>query len=178
MVDIVAFYAGRRYVYPPLKLAFEQRRRHPSNVYTSRVTGVPMHPAAGHFDPEIAKEIGMPGAYDQGFMRINWISHLLTSWVGDHGWLYKLDVSNRLPNIIGDTCWCEGEVVGKSTDGDLNTVTCNVWLRNQRDERVTRGTATVLLPSRDVGPQSSTLPFTRAAAHARPYEAGATDARA
>jgi acyl dehydratase len=167
MVDIVAFYAGRRYVYPPLKLAFEQRRSHPANVYTSRVTGIPMHPAAGHFDPEIAKEIGMPGAYDQGFMRVNWISHLLTNWSGDHAWISRLDVSNRLPNVVGDTCWCEGSIVAKSRKGPRAEVECELWARNQRGERVSRGTATVLLPSREVGPvASAALPFAVAAQEA------------
>jgi hypothetical protein len=32
-VDIVAFYVGRRNTYPPLKLAFAERERHPANVY-------------------------------------------------------------------------------------------------------------------------------------------------
>jgi acyl dehydratase len=170
MVDIVAFYAGRRYVYPPLKLAFQQRRQHPANVYTSRVSGIPMHPAAGHFDAEIAREIGMPGAYDQGFMRINWLGHLLTNWAGDHGWVYRLDVANRLPNVVGDTCWAEGRVTAKARNGGAASVDCEIWLRNQRGEQVSRGTATVLLPSREVGGGPALLPYQHARAGASAYE--------
>jgi len=88
LVDIMAFYAGRRSVYNPLKLAFLERERHPKNVYVSPETGIPIHPAAGHFDVEIAHEVGMPGAYDQGWMRVNWAGHLVTNWTSDWG-LYE-----------------------------------------------------------------------------------------
>src|SRR5262249_28112578 len=90
LVDIVGFYAGRRTVYNVLKLAFQERDRHPHNVYYSPSTNVPMHPAAGHFDAEIAREIGMPNAYDQGWQRLNWAGHLLTNWGGDTGFVRKL----------------------------------------------------------------------------------------
>ena len=148
LVDIVAFYAGRRAVYNPLKLAFLERERHPRNVYVSPSTGIPMHPAAGHFDSEIAKEVGFGKAYDQGYMRPNWIAHLLTNWGGDWCFVRKLDVKITIPNLAGDLTWCTGRVTGKRVEGDEHLVDLECWGRNQRGETNTIATATVRLPSR------------------------------
>lgn len=151
LVDIVAFYVGRRNTYAPLKLAFQDRERHPANVYISPTTGIPMHPAAGHFDDEIAREVGMPGAYDQGWMRANWVSHLVTNWCGDDGWVSKLGFRLKKPNLVGDTTWCHGKVVAKSVDASGNhAVELEIWGQTQRGERNVEGQATVFLPSRSV----------------------------
>jgi acyl dehydratase len=151
LVDIVGFYAGRRYVYNVLKLAFEERRRHPRNVYVSPSTGIPMHPAAGHFDNEIAHEVGMPTAYDQGWMRINWAAHLITSWMGDHGDLVELDVRNVSPNFMTWTAWCSGWV-GELTLTEDGRWSVEVGLRieNQDGKLLSEGRAAVLLPGRTV----------------------------
>ncbi|GAC1574592.1 MAG: MaoC family dehydratase N-terminal domain-containing protein [Candidatus Dormibacteria bacterium] len=150
LVDIMAFYVGRRNTYPPLKLAFQERERHPANVYVSPTTGIPVHPAAGHFDDEIAHEVGMPGAYDQGWMRANWISHLVTNWAGDDGWVANLAVRLRVPNLVGDVTWCGGTVVGKRVGAaGEHLVDLSCWGDTQRGDRNVEATATVRLPSRD-----------------------------
>src|ERR1700734_1048544 len=105
---LVPFFGGRRNTYPPLKLAFAERERHPANVYVSPSTGIPVHPAAGHMDEEIAHEIGMPGPYDQGWMRANWMGHLVTNWCGDDAWVSALNVTLRKPNLVGDITWVRG----------------------------------------------------------------------
>jgi acyl dehydratase len=151
LVDIMAFYAGRRNTYPPLRLAFLERERHPANVYVSPSTGIPVHPAAGHFDEEIAHEIGMPGAYDQGWMRANWLAHLVTNWCGDDGWVAGLNVTLRKPNLVGDITRLRGRVVGKSvTEAGEHLVELACEGESQRGEQNMRGTATVRLPSRSV----------------------------
>lgn len=148
LVDIVAFYAGRRNVYNPLKLAFLERERHPRNVYISPSTGIPVHPAAGHFDGEIAREIGFGKAYDQGYMRSNWIGHLLTNWGGDWCFVRKLNVKIPIPNLLGDLTWCTGRVTGKRVEGQEHLVDVECWGRNQRGETNAIASATVRLPSR------------------------------
>jgi acyl dehydratase len=150
LVDIMAFYVGRRNTYPPLKLAFLERERHPANVYVSPSTGIPMHPAAGHFDEEIAHEIGMPGAYDQGWMRANWMGHLVTNWCGDDGWVRHLDVRLHQPNLVGDATWCRGVVRDKSEVDGERLVEIETWGETQRGERNMSGRALIRLPSRHV----------------------------
>lgn len=150
LVDIVGFYSGRRTVYKVLKLAFLERERHPRNVYVSPTTNVPMHPAAGHYDVEIAREIGMPGAYDQGWQRMNWGAHLLTNWGGDTSFIRRFNGRVLLPNLVGDLTKLTGRVTGKAkTDGEA-LVDIEWWGINQRGEKNCSGTASVRLPSKDV----------------------------
>ena len=136
-----------------MKLAFADRDRHPRNVYYSPARNIPMHPAAGHFDVEIAHEIGMPGAYDQGWQRISWAGHLLTNWCGDRGFVRRLDGRVTKPNLVGDLTRIGGEVVARrkgAGPGGEALVDIRWWGDNQRGERNCSGEATVRLPSRDV----------------------------
>jgi acyl dehydratase len=149
LVDIMGLYAGRRSVYNPLKLAFLERERHPKNVYVSPRTGIPVHPAAGHFDIEIAQEIGMPGTYDQAYMRISWIGHLVTNWIGDWGFVRKLDVMLKRPNLVGDVTWVNGKVRRKFVANGEHLVELDCWGENQRGEKNVEGSAVVKLPSKD-----------------------------
>jgi acyl dehydratase len=149
LVDIVGFYSGRRTVYSVMKLAFADRDRHPRNVYYSPTRNIPMHPAAGHFDVEIAHEIGMPGAYDQGWQRINWAGHLLTNWCGDMGFVRKLEGRVTKPNLVGDLTRMQAEVTGKRKDKGEALIEIRWWGENQRGEQNCSGKAEVRLPSRD-----------------------------
>jgi acyl dehydratase len=155
LVDIMSFYAGRRNTYRPLKLAFLEREAHPANVYVSPSTNVPVHPAAGHMDDEIAREVGMPGPYDQGWMRANWMSHLVTNWCGDRGFVERLDIRLTTPNILGDTTWCHGRVVARDIVAGRHTVTVECWGQTQTGERNVTATAVVRLPSRQVSAQEA-----------------------
>jgi acyl dehydratase len=150
LVDIMAFYAGRRYVYNPLKFAFDERKRHPANVYVSPKTGIPIHPAAGHFDVEIAKEVGFPRAYDQGFMRINWMGHLVTSWVGDDAWIKRLKGAHSYPCYVGDLCWCKGFVSRKFVEDGEHLVELELWVERNDGVKITEGLGLVRLPSKDI----------------------------
>lgn len=153
LVDIVGFYSGRRTVYNVLKLAFLERQKHPHNVYYSPSTGVPMHPAAGHFDVEIAHEIGMPGAYDQGWQRMNWAGHLITNWAGDRGFVRKIGGRVTKPNLVGDLTKMHARVTDKRKDPARGEALVDLewWGENQRGERNCNGTACVRLASRDTG---------------------------
>lgn len=149
LVDIMAFYVGRRSAYNPLKLAFLERERHPHNVYVSPRTGVPVHPAAGHLDEEIAHEVGLPGAYDQGWQRANWAGHLVTNWAGDTAFVRRLSHKLVIPNLVGDTTWMHGVVADKRVEDGEHLVDLELWGETQRQEKNVTGTATVRLPSHE-----------------------------
>jgi acyl dehydratase len=153
MVDIVAAYSGRRQVYNPLRLGVMERERHPANVYVSPQTGVPMHPAAGHLDPEIAAEIGMPGVYDLGWMRANWMVSSVVNWMGDWGFIRTLNYRVPRPNLLGDATWCHARVSRKLTHGPEHLVEIEGWGENQNGERNFEATLLARLPSRDLGDQ-------------------------
>lgn len=150
LVDIVGFYVGRQTTYSVLKLAFKERERHPANVYTSPTRNIPIHPAAGHFDAEIAREIGMPDVYDQAWQRLNWGGHLVTNWMGDMGFVRRLSGRITKPNFLGDLTKITGKVTGRRVEAGEALVDIEWWGTNQRDEKTCDGKATVRLPSRDI----------------------------
>jgi hypothetical protein len=105
-----------------------------------------------HLDDKIAKEVGVPGAYDFGCERVTFLSMVLTNWMGDDGFLWKLRAELRRFNLVGDTTWCKGKVVRKYADDKRYCVDVQCWGENQRGEVTIPGTATIILPSREHGP--------------------------
>lgn len=134
--DMICYYAGNG-VAPELYRAHELVRK----------MGYYVDPMK-HLDPNLADEVGMPGPYDIGHQRVGWVSHMLTNWMGDDGFLKRLNVRVSRPNVFGDTTWCRGEVTGKRIEDGALLVDVNVWCENQRGERTADGTATIALPGR------------------------------
>ncbi|MFH1484715.1 MAG: MaoC family dehydratase N-terminal domain-containing protein [Chloroflexota bacterium] len=148
ITDMICYYKGRGSPYLANEIAVRYRRRHPADAYVDPKTGAQGHPARGHAEEGMAQEAGMPGAYDLGSQRIAWVSHLVTNWMGDSGFLKRHDVSIRRPNIFGDTTWCRGTVTMKAIEEAEHIVECEVWAENQFHQRTAQGTSVVILPSR------------------------------
>lgn len=108
-----------------------------------------MSPSMGHQSATVAREIGMPGAYDNGPQRVGWAANMLTNWCGDDGFVRALDLQLREAEIFGDTVWFRGRVAGlrESEAGD-GLVDVDVWSENQLGQSTARGTAVVELPRR------------------------------
>ncbi len=104
-----------------------------------------------HLDDKIAKEVGVPGAYDFGCERITFLSMLLTNWMGDDAFLWKLRAELRRFYMLGDTLWCKGKVTRKYIDSRKYCVDIECWGENQRGEVTIPGRATLILPSREGG---------------------------
>jgi acyl dehydratase len=105
-----------------------------------------------HFDHKLAREVGVPRAYDFGCERITFLSMLLTNWMGDDGFLWKLRAELRRFNLAGDTTWFKGKVNGKYLENKKCCVDIECWGENQRNEITVPAKATVILPSREHGP--------------------------
>lgn len=97
-----------------------------------------------------AQEVGIPRAYDMGSQRICWLEHMLTNWIGDDGFLEHINVKLVLPNLFGDTQWCQGKVIRLYDDQDRSLVDLSIWCENQRGEHTAEGSATVRLLSRKI----------------------------
>jgi len=92
-------------------------------------------------------------AYDIGPVRWTWLVHYCTNFAGDDGWVYRVRGEFRKFNYIGDTTWIEGQVVEKRIDPELGPlIELELTGTNQRGQQNTRGSATILLPSRAGGP--------------------------
>ena len=125
-------------------------RDHPGLSYTDPHTGAPEPIANSHFDPDAARILmGSPLPLDLGFQRVAWLSHPLTHWMGDDGFLKELNV--RLKGFVrfGDTNWCQGKVVRTWRENGEGRVELEVYSENQRGEPTAAGNAIVVLPCRE-----------------------------
>lgn len=141
---------------PPgnFRLEYLVRKKAPG-LYPPNPLNIPDTVQRLHWEPERAKELGIPTAYDYGAMRETWLCHLITDWMGDDGWLWKLSCQHRRFNYMGDTTWVKGRVTDKKQQDGRHEVYLDVWCENQRGEITSPGQAVVLLPTRD---QPVTLP--------------------
>ncbi|MEE8290850.1 MAG: MaoC family dehydratase N-terminal domain-containing protein [Candidatus Tectomicrobia bacterium] len=127
------------------KIGLDFRRRHPAAGVVDAY-GVPDGPERVHWDLDFAREVGVPGAYDYGPQRISWFGHLLTNWIGDDGFLSRLEVQVRRFNLVGDTTWLRGTVTDTFERHGNHLITCDVWAENQRGEITAQGQAEAMLP--------------------------------
>jgi acyl dehydratase len=125
--------------------AFDLYRRHP-RLGILNEWGVPEPPERVHWDPILARRVGVPGAYDYGPERVAWMGHVVTDWMGDHGFLRNLRVEVRRHNLIGELVTCTGSV--ESVDVTAGVAQLKLEAHNQAGEESARGTAEVVLPSR------------------------------
>ena len=151
-MDLVAFQVGRA---SPLvkahKLFHEYRERYRDQMHVDPRTGLIENPQLQHTDEEQARSAGFTAGYDWGGQRMSWLINLLTHWIGDDGFLKKLDVRVREPNFLGDTTWLKGRVTAKRTEGEDYVAEIDCWGENQDGLITMPGTAVVKLPSREQG---------------------------
>ena len=133
------------------------RQKH-ADYHMNAATGAKDSAGRGHLEVGTGNDVGMGGTYDIGPQRIAWAQHMLCNWIGDHGFLHRLNVSVRRPNLVGDTIWWHGTVEAKREVGPIKLVDLTVNAVNQRETRSAFGTAVVALPSRSDGPVPLPLP--------------------
>lgn len=152
ITDMICWYSGGGHSYQAHRRATMHRQRHPADAYVNPETGAQDSAARGHAESAMAREVGMPGGYDVGPQRISWMGQLMTNWMGDAGFLRRLNVSVRRPNIFGDVSWCRARIVDKRIEGTNHLVDLELSVENQLNELTAKGTATVELKSRDEQP--------------------------
>ncbi len=146
ITDMICWYSGGGHSYQAHRRAHMHRLRHPADAFINTETRAQDSAARGHTEGRMARDVGMPGGYDVGPQRISWLGQLVTNWMGDTGFLRKLSVSVRRPNIFGDVSWCKGEVVDKRVEDGRHVVDLELAVVNQLDETTATGTAVVVLP--------------------------------
>ena len=116
--------------------------KHSSSVQLFMFSAITWNPHRIHYDADFARDTeGLPGTIVHGPLLGCFLSQLVTDWLRSDGKLKKLSWSNRLPAQPGDVLTCRGKVTAKHQDSRL--VDCDLWIENQRGERVVRGKATV-----------------------------------
>lgn len=155
VTDLIGFHMGGGwfgYGNPPLRLAYENRKKL-RGFYSRDEFGAWDTIQRVHWIPELAREVGVPNAYDIGPMRWSWLSHYCTSVSGDDAWPARIRAELRRFNYMGDTTWLQGEVTGKRVDPELGPcVELHITGTNQRGQDNLAGWATIQVASREHGP--------------------------
>ncbi|SEB08252.1 MaoC family dehydratase N-terminal domain-containing protein [Variovorax sp. YR216] len=129
------------------KLAWKLIDAHPGVGITNRF-GIPDVPERVHWEEDFALEVGAPGAYDYGPERTSWLTHHLTNWMGDDGFLRKAHCKIRRHNPEGDMLFIKGYVKRKFIENGRHLVEISQEAHNQDDELSVIGSGVVELPTR------------------------------
>ena len=129
------------------KLAWRLIDAHPGLGITNRF-GIPDVPERVHWEEEFALEVGAPGAYDYGPERASWLTHHLTNWMGDDGFLRKSSSKIRRHNPEGDVLLIKGKVARKYVEDGRHLVEITQEAHNQNGELSVLGNGVVQLPTK------------------------------
>ena len=129
------------------RLAWKQMQAHPGLGIRNRFN-IPDCPERVHWEPEMALMVGAPGAYDYGPERCSWLTHQLTNWMGDTGFLVRASSKLRRHNPEGDLLFIDGKVSGKRIEDGHHLVEITQEARNQDGELSMVGSGVVRLPKR------------------------------
>lgn len=102
-----------------------------------------------HTDVEAAKREGLEAPVAIGPQVASLIFRQLRTAFGK-GWLEggKCELTFRRPVLVTDFCVAKGKVTSIAPEGDGNRVECEVWIENQRGEKVIVGSASGLVFAR------------------------------
>jgi acyl dehydratase len=146
VTEMVAWHAGvgwGMYGGGASKVSYKNRTRIPK-FYLKNGLGFWDAAQSCHWDDERAQRMGHPAAYDYGVMRTNWMVHLVTNWMGDDAWIWKVSASVRKFNYLGD--WHVVSGVVREVDRAAGTVTIDTRGVNQRGDSTCDGRIVVILP--------------------------------
>ena len=129
------------------KLAWQQHHSH-AGLGIKNKFGIPDCPERVHWESEFAHTIGAPEAYDYGPERFSWMTHHITNWMGDEGFLVNLNAKIRRHNPVGDFLLIHGEVADKYKRDGQYLVEIKQHAENQDGELSIEGMATVALPDK------------------------------
>ena len=116
-----------------------------------------------HWDFNLCNRRGLPGPFDHGIQRLTLTANLLSNWMGDDGFIRRVDAQVRKPCYCGDTQWYSGSVVKKYKDTlggvDYGAVDLVLTVVNQVGENTLPCKATVYLPSKELGEVTLPIPL-------------------
>ena len=96
-----------------------------------------------HMDDEKAKSIGQPAAFGMGNLQLSYLHNLLRQWIGDDGWIKRIQCQFRGMNFKNDDITAKG--VGKKVceEGGEKLVDLELWTENQKGDKLCPASATV-----------------------------------
>ena len=105
-----------------------------------------------HYDADYAREFGFDGPFVDGQMLGGFLAQHVQDWTGPGAFVRKLAFRNRVMAYPGDSLTCRGVVTNCSIEEEGGMVQCDLWIENQRGERVVEpASALVRFPLREGG---------------------------
>ena len=89
-----------------------------------------------HYDADYARELGFEAPFVDGQMMGGFLTQHVQDWAGPEAFLRKLAFRNRVMAFPGDSLTCRGVVTDVSATDEGGMVECDLWVENQRREKV------------------------------------------
>ena len=89
-----------------------------------------------HYDADYARELGFEAPFVDGQMIGGFLTQHVQDWAGPEAFLRKLAFRNRVMAFPGDSLTCRGVVTDVSATDEGGMVECDLWVENQRGEKV------------------------------------------
>jgi acyl dehydratase len=147
IMDEVAFFHAIGYT-TAFRVTHEIFKANPDMVFHDPETNAPIGAALIHVYDHAARVQGVPYASAFSAQSEGSIAHLICNWMGDDGFLKKMECQARRINIVGNTNWVKGNVSRKYIEGDEHLVDLKLWIENQDGVIIMPATATVRLLSK------------------------------
>lgn len=122
--------------------------KHPTTENLVRYAGATNDYARIHYDDAYARHRGFPSVIVHGLFKAACMGQLLTDWSGPKAWVKKATAQYRGIDLPFHDFTCKGKVVEKYIREGEHLVDVEVWTENDKGQVTTKGTATILLPSR------------------------------
>ena len=120
--------------------ALPERDHHATNVSLFLYNAAVWNPHRIHYDERYTTEVEKhPGVIIDGPLQGDWLTQVVLNWLGDDGQLLEFEYSNRRASILGETLTSGGTIQAI----DNNTVTVDIFIRNEAGEVITPGSAVV-----------------------------------
>ena len=120
--------------------------KHPTTEQLVRWAGASGDYVPIHYDKDIAQSVGLSGVIVHGILKLQFLTQMVTDWMGPEGTLKKISCRYKGMDYPGDTLTCKGKVTNKFIDGDEYCLECELSCENQRGENTTPGSAIIVLP--------------------------------
>ena len=89
-----------------------------------------------HYDADYARGLGFEAPFVDGQMMGGFLTQHIQDWAGPEAFLRKLAFRNRVMAYPGDSLTCRGVVTDVSATDEGGMVECDLWVENQRGEKV------------------------------------------
>ncbi len=147
LMDSVAFFHVIGYT-TAFRVTHEVLKANPGMIFRDPDNNAPIGPALLHVSDNAARVQGVPYAICFAAQAEGNIAHAITNWMGDDGFLKRLDCQARRINLVGNTNWINGKAVRKYIENDEYLVDLELKLEDQDGNLIIPATATVRLLSK------------------------------